>query len=144
MKGWLWRPNNIRGPCGHNTFWHLPYSWGKNPEKNHTQETFPDRGSNPGPLRDRCAWYRLLHSVGLFSIQFIKNWKFLSVEFSFSFSCNKWIFNYTQRCIPSPLFFMERMEYLKITLRVYSDSGSRLTWETRGNINSLWSLAWHP
>ena len=25
------------------------------PRKNLTQETCPDRGSNPGPLRDRCA-----------------------------------------------------------------------------------------
>ena len=33
------------------------------PRKNLTQETCPDRGSNPGPLRDRRACYRLLHSV---------------------------------------------------------------------------------
>ena len=35
-----------------------------NPEKNLTQETCPDRGSNPGPLRDRRACYRLTHSGG--------------------------------------------------------------------------------
>ena len=29
----------------------------KNPEKNLTQETCPDRGSNPGPLRDKHACY---------------------------------------------------------------------------------------
>ena len=29
------------------------------PRKNFTQETCPDRGSNPGPLRDRRACYRL-------------------------------------------------------------------------------------
>ena len=32
------------------------------PRKNITQETCPDRGSNPGPLRDRRACYRLAHS----------------------------------------------------------------------------------
>ena len=39
----------------------------KNPEKNLTQETCPDRGSNPGPLRDRRACYRLAHCGGLIS-----------------------------------------------------------------------------
>ena len=34
------------------------------PRKNLTQETFPDRGSNPGPLRDRRACYHLFHSDG--------------------------------------------------------------------------------
>ena len=32
--------------------------------KNLTQETSPDRRSNPGPLRDRCACYRLFVSGG--------------------------------------------------------------------------------
>ena len=32
----------------------------ENPRKNLTQETCPDRGSNPGPLRDRRACYRLV------------------------------------------------------------------------------------
>ena len=35
------------------------------PRKNLTQETCPDRGSNPGPLRDKRACYHLLHSGGL-------------------------------------------------------------------------------
>ena len=35
------------------------------PRKNLTQETCPDRGSNPGPLRDKRARYHLLHSGGL-------------------------------------------------------------------------------
>ena len=35
------------------------------PRKNPTQETCPDRGSNPGPLRDRRACYHLSHSGGL-------------------------------------------------------------------------------
>ena len=30
-----------------------------------TQETCPDQGSNPGPLRDKRACYHLLHSGGL-------------------------------------------------------------------------------
>ena len=34
--------------------------------KNLTQETCPDRGSNPGPLRDRRACSRLAHSGGLY------------------------------------------------------------------------------
>ena len=33
--------------------------------KNLTQETCPNRGSNPGPLRDKRACYHLLHSGGL-------------------------------------------------------------------------------
>ena len=32
--------------------------------KNLTQETCPDRGSNPGPLRDKRTCYHLLHSGG--------------------------------------------------------------------------------
>ena len=50
--------------------------------KNLTQETCPVRGSNPGPLNDRRACYRLLHSEGAKSniwvcpgesVQFSKN-----------------------------------------------------------------------
>ena len=36
------------------------------PRKNLTQETCPDRGSDPGPLRDKRACYHLLHSGVLF------------------------------------------------------------------------------
>ena len=36
----------------------------ENPRKNLTQETCPNRGSNPDPLRDMQACYRLLHSGG--------------------------------------------------------------------------------
>ena len=36
----------------------------ENPRKNLAQETCPDRGSNPSPLRDRRACYRLAHSGG--------------------------------------------------------------------------------
>ena len=35
------------------------------PRKNLTQETCPDRGSNPGPLRDKRACSHLFHSGGL-------------------------------------------------------------------------------
>ena len=38
------------------------------PRKNLTQESCPDRGSNPGPLCDRRLCYRLLHSGGLIII----------------------------------------------------------------------------
>ena len=34
------------------------------PRKNLTHETCPDRGSNPGPLRDKRACYHLFHSGG--------------------------------------------------------------------------------
>ena len=38
------------------------------PRKNLTrQETCPDRGSNPGPLRDRRVFCRLAHSGGRFT-----------------------------------------------------------------------------
>ena len=40
------------------------------PRKNLTQETCPYRGSNPGPLRDKRACYHLLHSGGLFHLDF--------------------------------------------------------------------------
>ncbi|PSN42659.1 hypothetical protein C0J52_13030 [Blattella germanica] len=34
------------------------------PQKNLTQETCPDRESNPGPLRERRIRYPLLHNAG--------------------------------------------------------------------------------
>ena len=63
MKGWLWRPNDIREPGGPKASWQLSYRWGK-PRKNLTQETCPDWGSNSVPPRDRRACYRLFHSGG--------------------------------------------------------------------------------
>ena len=33
MKGWLWRPNDIRGPSGPKVPWHLSYRWEKNPSR---------------------------------------------------------------------------------------------------------------
>ena len=38
------------------------------PQKNLTQETCPDRESNPGPLRERRIRYPLLHNGGLYEI----------------------------------------------------------------------------
>ena len=52
-------------PWGPKASRHLTYRWGK-PQKNLSQENRPDRGSNPGPLRDRRACYLLAHSGGLF------------------------------------------------------------------------------
>ena len=63
MKWWLWRPNDIQGLCWPKATSHLSYGWGKTP-KNVTQENCPDRGSNPGSLRDRSACYHLFHSDG--------------------------------------------------------------------------------
>ena len=42
------------------------------PRKNLTQETFPDRGSNTGPLRDKRACYHLLHNSGQLLSMFMK------------------------------------------------------------------------
>ena len=64
MEWWIRRPNDIRGPRGSKVSWHLSDRWGKTPKKNLTQETCPDWGSNPGPLRDKRACYHLLHSGG--------------------------------------------------------------------------------
>ena len=46
---------------------HQPLQIQQNPKprKNLTQETCPDRGSNPGPLRGKRACCRLTHSGGL-------------------------------------------------------------------------------
>ena len=48
----------------------------ENHGKNLTQETCPDRGSNPGPLRDRRACYRLAHSGGQFRPILCIYWSF--------------------------------------------------------------------
>ena len=42
------------------------------PRKNLSQETCAGRASNPGPLRDRRAGYRLLHNSTTYSIKIIK------------------------------------------------------------------------
>ena len=33
MKGWFWRPNDIRGRCGPKASWHLSYRWRKSRKK---------------------------------------------------------------------------------------------------------------
>ena len=48
MKGWLWRRNDIRGPCGHKASWHLSYSCGKTPKKPHPGN-FSRPRIEPGP-----------------------------------------------------------------------------------------------
>ena len=67
MKGRLWRPNYIRGPCGPKDSWYSSHTWGKTPKEPH-----PVRLSrwerNPGPLHERGACYRLLHGGGLNNI----------------------------------------------------------------------------
>ena len=42
---------------------------GEKPRKNLTQETCPDRGSNPGPLRDKRACYHLFRSGGQITVK---------------------------------------------------------------------------
>ena len=76
MRGWLWWPNDIRGLCRSKSSLHLSYRWGK-PRENLTQETCPDRRSNPGSLRDRCACYRLLHSGGQFVMYYNKKLRYI-------------------------------------------------------------------
>ena len=56
-------PNDTRGPWGLK----LPAIFligEEKPRKNLTQETCPDQGLNPAPLRDKRACYHMLHSGG--------------------------------------------------------------------------------
>ena len=64
MEWWWRRPNDTRGPWGLK-FPNICLTGEEKPRKNLTQETYPDRGSNPDPLRDKRACYHLLHSGGL-------------------------------------------------------------------------------
>ena len=87
MEWWLRRPNDIRGPRGPKASRHLSYRWGKFPRKNLTQETCPERGSNPGPLRDKRACYHLLHSGGLYKYsQDINDYHFITYYFIYNFN----------------------------------------------------------
>ena len=55
-SGWLWWPNDcLKLPD-------ICLTGEEKPRKNLTQVTCPDRGLNPGPLRNKRACYRLLHS----------------------------------------------------------------------------------
>ena len=51
MKCWLWRPNDIPGPCGPKVSWHLSYRWGKTPKRSHPRNLFRP-GIEPAP----AAW----------------------------------------------------------------------------------------
>ena len=51
----------------------------KNPEKTSPRKHIPDRGSNPGPLRDKRACYHLLHNGGLK----VKNFSFYFFFFAY-------------------------------------------------------------
>ena len=69
MKGWLWWLNDIRGPCGSKSSWHLSYGWGKTPKKPH-----PGNLSRP-EIEPRLACYRLLHRGGRFRIAYrVEKW----------------------------------------------------------------------
>ena len=62
------------------------------PRKILTQDTCPDRGSNPDPLRDKRACYHLLHSGGLEKIHILPYfciWKFLLTPLSSLISCKR-------------------------------------------------------
>ena len=50
----------IFGELGAESFLTFVLEARKTPGKNPTQETCPNQGSNPGPLRDRRACYRLV------------------------------------------------------------------------------------
>ena len=47
----------------------IPLTAEEKPRKNLTQETCRDRGSNPGPLRDKRICYHLIHSGGLDGVE---------------------------------------------------------------------------
>ena len=51
MKGWLWRPNDIQGPCGPKASRFSSYRWGKTPKKPH-----PGNLSRPGIQPGPAAW----------------------------------------------------------------------------------------
>ena len=51
MKGWLWRPNDIWGPCGPKASRHSFYRWEKTPKKPHPRK-LSQPGIEPGP----AAW----------------------------------------------------------------------------------------
>ena len=87
MKGWLWRPNDIRGPYRHKASWHMSYTWEKL-RKNLTEKTCSDPGSNPGPLRNRRACYRLLHSCGLLNVFNFLKYNFTTLYYFISMDIN--------------------------------------------------------
>ena len=57
----------ILGDLGGLKFSDICLTGEENPGKNLTQETCPDWGSNPGPLRDKRACYHLLQAVDIYT-----------------------------------------------------------------------------
>ena len=54
LKGWLWRPHDIRGPCGPKASLYLSYRWGKAPKKPHPEHlSRPGIEPGPAPLQAR-------------------------------------------------------------------------------------------
>ena len=51
VKGWLWQPNDIRGPNGPKASWYSSYRWRKTPKKPH-----PGNLSRAGIELGPAAW----------------------------------------------------------------------------------------
>ena len=90
MKGWLWRPNDIRGRCGPAS-WHLSCRWGKTPKKPH-----PGNLSRLGIELRPAAWQgRMLPPVP-------QRW---TQYFSFALNCRYFCLHLsTTLCLLSPSF----------------------------------------
>ena len=93
MKRWLWRPNDIRGTCEPKASWHLSHGWWKTPKKPHPG-SLSRPGIEQGPLRDRRACYRLLHSGRMAHVSLIKIKLLKSKKLHFTsmiYICAGWI-----------------------------------------------------
>ena len=83
IKGWLWRPNDIRGPCGPKASWHLSYTWGKTPKNPHPGNlSRPEIVSEPAarqarmlpPVPQRWTW----NSLSSFNVKYYSSsWKII-------------------------------------------------------------------
>ena len=60
--------------------------------KSLTQETCPDRGLNPGPLRDKRVCYHLLHSGGRYPMLRITT-HFPQIQFYITYDYNTRVYN---------------------------------------------------
>ena len=58
------------------------------PRNNLTHVTCPDRGKNPGPLRDKRACYRLFHSGGEEVLQLSKSSTWIFLWISILYHCH--------------------------------------------------------
>ena len=84
MEWWL-HGQTIFGDLGGLKFPDICLTGEEQPRKNLTQETCPDRGSNPGPLRYKRTCYHLLHSGGRiysYKASYIADTKFRSNSLS--------------------------------------------------------------